>query len=73
MLLHIYVLTFSQQQTVHCVRLLFIVITANECFTSSPVHAHSHTVSVIVLPNVLLAMTVKHYYYYYWGKIYLVL
>jgi hypothetical protein len=29
--------------TVHCVRLLFIVITVNECCTSSPVHAQSHS------------------------------
>ena len=34
--------------TVHCIRLLFIVITVNECCTSSPVHAHNGTANCTV-------------------------
>jgi hypothetical protein len=34
--------------SVHCVRLLFIVITVNECCTSSPVHAHNGTANCTV-------------------------
>ena len=52
--------------TVHCVRLLFIVITVNECCTSSPVHAHNQTFPVMVLLTVLWAMTVMTYYS--WAK-----
>ena len=39
--------------------LLFVVITVNECCTSSPVHAHNQTVTVMVLQlTVLWAMAV---------------
>jgi hypothetical protein len=44
--------------------LLFIVITVNECCTSSPVHAHNQTDTVMVLLTVLWAMTVWPYYYF---------
>jgi hypothetical protein len=63
--------TFVNIRSAPTVRMLFIVITVNECYTSSPVHARSHTVTVMVLLTVLWAMTVKHYYY--WGKMQLVL